>query len=116
MSATRWYQVSRKYRMVARLPDGKTATQALIEAENARTDAADYLTEDMKAWWRVEPARWARAMGERNAGEHFLRVHAKGDLVRTLDSAEWDAFIRRGGRTYDATPVRGVAGEEKAKT
>ena len=28
-----WYQVSHRFRMVARLPDGKTGVQALIEAE-----------------------------------------------------------------------------------
>lgn len=95
-----WYQVSRRYRTIARLPEGKTGIQALIDAADASTDASDYMDEEMKAWWRTEHVRWANMLGEHCAGDHFLRVFADGDLVKTLSRDEWKEFLAQGGTTY----------------
>ncbi len=72
----RWYQTSRKHRMIARLPDGKSGIEALTDA--------------------VGPRRLSEAL----AGDQFLRVHARGDLVKVLHPAGFAAFRRHGGGTY----------------
>jgi hypothetical protein len=89
-----WYQTSRKYRMLCRLPEGQTGVQALIEAEQVSRP------------WDVE--KWATGLGEGSAGDHFLRCHAtaKNGLATEVDSATFDAFRRLGGDTYAATYYR----------
>lgn len=80
-----YYQVSRKHRMVARLPDGKTGVQALAEA-SGRPD-------------------WARMLGETNAGDQFLRCYTdRGGLCVTLDRETFEEFRRLGGDTYLGGP------------
>lgn len=82
-------QVSRKHRMVARLPPGKTGVQALIEAERA----TDYPHPDLD--------RWARGLGDRGAGDQYMRCYAdtEGNVV-TLDIPTFAAFRKLGGNTY----------------
>lgn len=82
-------QVSRKHRMVARLPPGKTGVQALIEAERASEHPHPNLEE------------WARGMGEAHAGDHYMRCYAdqEGNIV-TLDIPTFAAFRKLGGSTY----------------
>ena len=66
-------QVSRKYRMVARLPEGKTGLEALAE---------------------VDP-RLAKDMLDRMnnaAAEQYLRCYAKPPYVLTLSVEEFDEF------------------------
>ena len=78
-------QVSRKHRIVARLPDGKTGRQALTEAIDRREDST-----------------WIRRLSERAAQSQFLRVYAvyTGDpLWLTLDKDTFDAFRRLGGES-----------------
>lgn len=80
-----WYQVSRNHRIVARLPEGKTGIQALIDAET-----------------RLDRERWAQRMGEGNAGDHYLRCHAMrrdGDWQQ-LTNVAFNAFRAAGGDTY----------------
>jgi hypothetical protein len=73
-----WFQVSRRYRIVARLPEGKTGIEALSEASG-----------------RPE---WAAGLRETNAGDQFLRVYATD--TRTLDRPTFAAFRKAGGGTY----------------
>jgi hypothetical protein len=71
-----YQQISRKYRHVARLPEGKTGLQALME---------------------VDPLLAKRMLdsAESYAKEHYLRVHAKDKL--TLSEEEFEAFKKAGG-------------------
>lgn len=88
--ANGFYQVSRKHRMVARLPHGKTGRQALAEA-SGRSD-------------------WAHAMSEASAGDHFLRCHTdRNGLCVTVDRATFEEFRRLGGDTYLAGPRTNAA-------
>ena len=83
-----WYQTSRAYCMLAKLPVGKTGIQALIEAEQASRDGREYAQV------------WAARMGEHHSGDHFLRMHAKGKLKKTVSSQVMDEFKKLGGGTY----------------
>jgi len=84
-----WYQVSRAYCTVARLPKGKTGIQALIDAELSGGPGG-----------RKDAPQWAARMGEHHAGDHFLRMYAKGDLQKQLSSTVFNEFRRLGGGTY----------------
>lgn len=73
-------QVSRKYRTLARLPEGKTGLEALRR----------FITID--------------GISEPEAGDHFLRVHSR-DKVQ-LDRFVFAEFCKIGG-TYRDFPVFG---------
>lgn len=49
-----WFQVSGKYRIAARLPEGMTGVEALKTLN-------------------ISEPEWAERMGEGNAGDHYLR-------------------------------------------
>lgn len=90
-----WYQVSRRWRTVARLPDGKTGVQALTEAETRR-----------------DAEKWAKMLGEGSAGDHFLRCHANKDgLWKELDVPTFAAFRKLGGDTYQSAHYRKTKGK-----
>ena len=72
-----YYQVSRKFRIVARLPSCTSGIEALAEASGDRA--------------------WAQRLGEVQATDHYLRVYAKDCL--TLDRATFVEFLRLGGGT-----------------
>ena len=75
-----YYQTSRSFRMLARLPEGKTAHQALTTANN-------------------EP--WTRGLTAACAGDYYLRVHApKEDRVILKCDRVFRAFRALGGGTY----------------
>lgn len=74
-----YVQISRRYRIVARLPRGKTGLEALEEADPA-------LVED-----------WLASLEER-ATEQYLRVYAPNELKETLTEEEFNAFLRLRGR------------------
>jgi hypothetical protein len=80
-----WFQISRAYRTVARLPEGKTGIQALIDATKDRREDAE---------------RWANGLGEASAGDHYLRVHSPKKDQLELTFHEFAAFRRMGGGTY----------------
>ena len=87
-----WYQTSRRWRMIARLPEGKTGIEALIEARLKHiTVRRDY--------WISETKRWANMLGEESSAEQFRRcyAHETPGLHRTLDKETFDAFRRLGG-------------------
>ena len=94
-----WYQVSRRWRTLARLPDGKTGIQALAEAADGEVarDSRD----------------WAKMLGERQAGDHFLRVYARGmGLWREVSADVFREFRNLGGGTYADTARRIAEGDD----
>lgn len=81
LKAAGYHQVSRSYRILARLPAGKTGMQALREASERE---------------------WYAAMTEADATDQFLRVYAAGVDKRlhcTVDIRIFEAFRRLGGGT-----------------
>jgi len=80
-----YFQVSRRHRIVKRLPEGVTGIEALVTA-CGRDDAL----------------KWATGMGEFHAGDHYLRVYGaeKDELYLTRDA--FDAYRKAGGDTYSA--------------
>ena len=84
-----WYQVSRKYRTLARLPDGMTGVEALIHG----CRKTGYPNRD--------PVAWAEGMGNAHAGGYYLRRQAQQDLNWCeLDIPTFAAFRKLGGTTY----------------
>jgi len=81
-----YHQTSRKYRHVARLPEGKTGIEALAEA-SAKYRPGDAL-------------EWATRLGEQAAGGHFRRVYAVcyPGLRREVSEAVFAAFKALGGK------------------
>lgn len=77
-----WYQISYRYRTVARLPDGMTGIKALEQVDHIRNP------------------EWARRLGEQSAGDHWLRCYATGDRKKSVDRETFIAFRRLGGGTY----------------
>ena len=78
-----WFQVSRKYRTVARLPEGKTGKEALLESSRRSVPDAP---------------RWVACLSERDAADYWGRVHARAaSLWLELDVATFAAFRRLGG-------------------
>lgn len=76
---TEWFQISTRYRLVARFPEGLTGLEALIQASG-------------RADWRFD---------ERDAGDQYLRVYAPREDQMRLTAEEWKAFKMNGGSTYD---------------
>ena len=79
-----YFQVSRRHRLVQKLPDGMTGIEALIAASGGRDDARE----------------WAERLGEWSAGDQYLRVYGKEELYLTRDA--FDAYRKAGGDTYSA--------------
>lgn len=85
-----YFQISKRFRCVARLPPGKSGIDAL-------TDAAKHDRSDARAW--------AKKLGETRAADYYIRCYAKDEIV--LDQATWDAFVRAGGCTVDRREPHG---------
>lgn len=75
-----WFQVSGKFRLVCRLPEGLTGKQALAAAAK-----------------HTDVQKWVDGMGEEHAGDHYLRCYAAHE---ELNEVEWRAFKKTGGSTY----------------
>jgi hypothetical protein len=77
-------QTSRRYRTLARLPPGKTGIEAVVEARDAdliaRTKPEDKLGVppfgNLRETWHANHVKWANMIGEKQAGDHFRRIHA----------------------------------------
>jgi hypothetical protein len=80
-----YYQISRKSRIVARLPTGMTGKQAL---KSVTPESRHY---------------WVDAMRDSRAGEHYLRCYGIPDHSIQLDVPTFAAFRHLGGDTYQAT-------------
>lgn len=74
-----WKQTSRRWRMLSRLPDGKTGIEALAEAS--------------------KDAPWAKKLGERDSAAQFCRVYA-GELTISVPRNVFDAFRKLGGKAW----------------
>lgn len=75
-----YQQISRKYRLVARLPEGKTGIEALRDVDPALI------------------SRWEENL-ERRAAEFFCRVYSKDTLeLSEVDFKEF-RFFMGGGKT-----------------
>lgn len=84
-----WHQVSRRYRTLARLPDGMNGVEALIDAELRSEHPHPNLE------------KWARGLGNGSAGEHYMRCYAHRDLNQCkLDIPTFAAFRKLRGDTY----------------
>lgn len=77
-----WFQTSRAYRTVARIPTNETPMAALKRV-------------DRRAWME------AHRRFEADCAEQYLREHAERDgNSRTLTIEEFTVFRAAGGRTY----------------
>ncbi len=90
-----WRQTSRKYRMLACLPDGMTGKEALYEARMREIGDVN------REYWEKEIKRWIDILGENSCADHFRRVYAGRDdsLNMTLDEETFMAFRSLGGGT-----------------
>ena len=84
-----YYQVSRKFRIVARFPSGLSGKDALRKyAEEHRP-------------WDVD--KWVDGLGEGSAGDYFLRCYAPGmKLILILTEDEFLMFRKLGGGCYES--------------
>jgi len=81
-----YYQVSRRFRTLARLPKGKTGMEALLEA-----------TDELQP---MDAVKWVKGLGEGHAGDHFLRCHAGKNVQIILTEEEFHMFRKLGGGCY----------------
>lgn len=100
-----YYQISNKYRLLAKLPEGKTGIQALEEAslEEYRKTRPSDIKPEIDAYWLSHYPTWARGLGEYHAGAHYLTTYA---APITVSEEVWAEFYRlckltRRSRTYD---------------
>lgn len=84
-----YYQVSRKFRLVARLPKGMDGISALIQAERINGHISIDAT--------IDAEKWARRLGNTNAADQYLRVYAQTYCLRP---DTFEAFLKCGGGTY----------------
>jgi hypothetical protein len=112
--AAGYYQTSAKYRMVGRVPPGKTGKDALYEAEmvGVLKHAAELRRRkekgpvssvfktpgDMERHWEKERRRWVERLGEQSCVDQYVRVYATGEDSLTLTPEEWRSFKAAGGR------------------
>ena len=84
--AAGFQQVSRKYRMLARLPPGMTGLEALAT---------------------VDPQLAAHMLlnANRQAAEQYMRVYAKGPDQVTLTEHEFDEYLGKTGRGVPTRPA-----------
>jgi len=90
-----WYQTSRKFRCLARLPEGMTGKEALLEEAKKERP------------WDAE--KWVNCLGERSAGDHWLRCYSRRveECNQQVSQKVFDAFRRLGGGTYRETGKEG---------
>src|SRR5574342_862917 len=74
-----FYQVSRKFRLLARFPKGLTGKQALS---------------------MIDP-NLGKRLTEGDAGDHYLRIYASPPDLIEVDQETMDEFRRLGGSTYE---------------
>jgi hypothetical protein len=90
-----WFQVSRKHRMIARFPEGKTPKEALRSVMGKYTGLPerDILPREEE---------WIEALGNDSAGDQFLGVYSGyyEGLHKTLSVVGFKAFRAAGGDTY----------------
>lgn len=110
--AAGYFQTSAKYRMVGRVPPGKTARDALFDVlmvgtlkhvealrREKKTPVSSVFEtpDDMERYWRKEHRRWVEMIGEMSCIDQYIRVYARGDDSLTLTPEEWRSFKAAGG-------------------
>lgn len=80
-----WFQVSRRYRTVARFPPKMSGRAALRQALRQRGE--------------VDHA-WVDGLTEQAAGDQYLRVYAPEGDTRVLAGCDFWAFRQAGGDVY----------------
>lgn len=116
-----YYQTSAQYRMVGRVPPGKTARDALFDAVMSgtlkhvealrkpktkppfrkRVSSVFETPDDMERYWRKEHRRWVETLGEASCADYYARVYATGADSLTLTEEEWRSFRAAGGRAMN---------------
>lgn len=86
-----YYQVSRKFGMLAKLPEGKTGREALYEATMRQ-----YAGLPNEAHFDRTTRRWVNGMSEASAADQYLRVYA---VAVTVNPTTMRRFRTLGGRT-----------------
>jgi hypothetical protein len=90
-----WFQVSRKHRMIARFPEGKTPKEALrsVMGKHTGLPVRDILPREEE---------WIERLGNDSVGDQFLCVYARyyEELNKTLSVVGFKAFRAAGGDTY----------------
>lgn len=90
-----YHQISAKYGILAKLPDGHTGVDALIDACLSEWKQKGSIRPE---YWPKHYREWARGLGERVAADHFRRVYAEGyGLTVTVDQATLKVFRACGG-------------------
>jgi hypothetical protein len=79
-----YYQTSRRFRHLARLPEGKTGKEALLESD----------------FQHYDKEHWIACMDEYSAGDFYLRGRAADKIV--VSKEVFDQFRKLGGNTYMA--------------
>ena len=82
-----YYQVSRKYRTLARLPNGMTGKQALLT-----------VAKKIRPW---DAEKWVDCLGEGSAGEYYLRCHSSKEDQLEIGESLFRVFRFLGGNTYE---------------
>ena len=92
-----WKQVSRRWRTIARLPDGMNGNEALLWA------LEQYNNSDMGLGGEVPDFKkeWALSLSERSAASQFMRCYTSYDFAKHLQTSltifEFQAFRKLGG-------------------
>lgn len=92
-----WFQTSRRYRSIARLPEGMTPQQALIwgmEGHNKHFKDPGISNHERK---------WAESLDDRSASSQFMRVYSSYPFAahcnKELTEEEFKAFRDAGGES-----------------
>lgn len=76
-------QISRKYGIIARLPNGKGGIESLVDVSD-----------------RKDARLWAEMLGETAAGDYFRRCHAdRLGLTKVLSQGDLSTFRELGGES-----------------
>jgi hypothetical protein len=90
-----FYQTSRKYADLARLPLGKSGRKALFDARMAELGE---LTPELLAFWKKDTLRWVTCLGEESSASQYVRVYASANERRTVSQTVLREFRRLGGK------------------
>lgn len=83
-----WYQMSRKFRSIGRLPEGKTAHEALLEAKMDGLRRGFRESSPSYKYWAKEAKMRVAQMEEYSAIHEFITgyAHLYGGLTKTLNN------------------------------
>jgi len=101
-------QVSRAYRIVARLPPDATSAKDVLYAARMKEYERSFLKSDGTPkseeaaghyeFWKKDIREWVEALGEASCHSHYLRCYAK-DTKELDDDEALRRFKNAGGKT-----------------